>query len=171
MKWILFSLILTLTSCIELVDDLTINSDGSGQWTFTINASESKTKVEAIFSLDSLNGRRIKKPDELEAELISSGAQIKKDNTNHIYRITFKFDSIQQLNRLTTQWTGHSIMKGHTRYPLHIEELNEGRYIMITRVQKPIQSTSAPSQISPSKLAVMNKLTIEETKQFSNSIK
>jgi hypothetical protein len=171
MKWAFFSIILTLTSCIELVDDLTINTDGSGQWTFTINASESKTKVSALLALDSLNGRRIKRPEELEAELIRSGAQIKKDVTNHIYRITLKFDSIQQLNRLTTQWTGHQIMKGHIRYPLHIEELQEGRYMMITRLQKPVQSTSAPSQISPSKLAVMNKLTIEETKQFSNSIK
>jgi hypothetical protein len=50
-----------LTSCIELIDDITINSDGSGKLKYSINLSSSKTECNSLILLDSLNGYKVPK--------------------------------------------------------------------------------------------------------------
>ncbi len=54
------------SSCIELVDDLTINFDGSGNLKYTINLSSSKVKINSIFAVDTLNGKRVPKKEEIK---------------------------------------------------------------------------------------------------------
>lgn len=70
MKYLVFIILLfSLTSCIELIDDLTINKDGSGKCKFTVNLSSSKLEVNSLLALDTINGQRVPKKSEIESEL------------------------------------------------------------------------------------------------------
>ena len=72
MRKILFLLLvlpLFLTSCIEIIDDLTLNADGSGTFKYTINLSSSKVKVNTILKLDSLNGKKVMKLPEIKLKI------------------------------------------------------------------------------------------------------
>ena len=66
MKYFYFLLILLLTSCIEIIEDLKLNSDGSGTFKYSINLSQSKTKTSAILALDSLYGEKVPKISEIK---------------------------------------------------------------------------------------------------------
>lgn len=64
MKYVFFILVFLLTSCVELIDDIQLNNDGSGKFKYTINLSQSKTNVSSILLLDSIDGRKnIKLPE------------------------------------------------------------------------------------------------------------
>jgi hypothetical protein len=55
-KFFLSALILfSFTSCIEIIDDVTVKNDGSGSMKYTINLSASKVKINTILALDSLD--------------------------------------------------------------------------------------------------------------------
>jgi hypothetical protein len=63
------SLLLLLSSCIELIDDLTIHNDGSGTFKYTMNLSSSKTKVNSILALDSINGKKVLSKAEIKSKI------------------------------------------------------------------------------------------------------
>jgi hypothetical protein len=67
--FLLLFLPLFLTSCIEIIDDLSINADGSGTFKYTINLSSSKVKVNGMLSLDSLNGKKVLKIPEIKVKI------------------------------------------------------------------------------------------------------
>lgn len=58
-----------LSSCIEIIDDLSLNADGSGTFKYTINLSSSKVKVKGMLNLDSLNGKKVLKLPEIKAKI------------------------------------------------------------------------------------------------------
>ncbi|MBM3165288.1 MAG: hypothetical protein FJZ80_07500 [Bacteroidetes bacterium] len=66
---LLFGTSLLLGSCIEIIDDLSINMDGSGVFKYTINLSSSKIKVNSILALDSFNGKKVPKIEEIETKI------------------------------------------------------------------------------------------------------
>ncbi|TNE56204.1 MAG: hypothetical protein EP338_01145 [Bacteroidetes bacterium] len=64
--WIyLVMTLLSMTSCVEIIDDLKINSDGSGTFKYVVNLSWSKVKVNSVLALDSLDGKRVPSLDEI----------------------------------------------------------------------------------------------------------
>lgn len=110
MRYLYFCLTLGLTSCIEIVEDLKINTNGSGTFKYTINLSSSKTKVQSILALDSLNGERVIKQSEIQQKVESARLQlqqeegisnvvISEDYTNYIIKLQVDFDSIENLER------------------------------------------------------------------------
>jgi hypothetical protein len=58
-----------LTSCVEIVDDVTIKNDGSGTLKYTVNLSSSKVKIGSILALDSLEGRKVPSLDEIKEKV------------------------------------------------------------------------------------------------------
>lgn len=68
---ILFAILLFLGlgSCIEIVDDLSIKSDGSGTFKYTINLSSSKVKINSILALDSLDGKKVPSLAEIKEKI------------------------------------------------------------------------------------------------------
>ena len=48
-----------ISSCIEIIDDIKFNIDGSGTFKYTINLSSSQVKLNSILALDSLDGKRV----------------------------------------------------------------------------------------------------------------
>lgn len=67
----LFFILLSFTSCIEIIDDITIKNDGSGTLKYTVNLSSSKIKINSILALDSLDGRKVPSIKEIEETLLS----------------------------------------------------------------------------------------------------
>jgi hypothetical protein len=103
-----FTLTLGLTSCIEIVDDITVNNDGSGNLKYTINLSASKVKINSILALDSLEGRRVPSKDEiaeritafqkrLEAKTGISNVLVESNFTDYIFKVQCDFTSIDAL--------------------------------------------------------------------------
>jgi hypothetical protein len=111
MKYILFfSLIFIFVSCIEINDDLKINSDGSGTFKYVVNLSESKTKLNTMLALDSLDGKKVPSLDEIK-EIIAeykmkiaskngiSNVSVETDFTNFILRFSCDFDDVVSLQK------------------------------------------------------------------------
>ncbi len=111
MKYLVFILIfLSMTSCIEIIDDLSFKSDGSGTFKYTVNLSASKVKVNSILALDSLDGKKIPSIQEIKdkiskyKELISqkegiSNVKVESDFTNFVLKFQCDFASITALQK------------------------------------------------------------------------
>lgn len=110
MKYFYFLLILFLTSCIEIIDDLKINSNGSGTFKYTLNLSSSKIKVKSLLALDSLYGERIPKENEIKQKIIEFKTNLKKqegitnvvvteDYENYIFKIQIDFLNVENLEK------------------------------------------------------------------------
>lgn len=103
-----FACTLGLTSCIEIIDDVTVNNDGSGNLKYTINLSASKVKINSILALDSLEGHRVPSKDEiseritafqkkLEAKTGISNVLVESNFTDYIFKVQCDFTSIEAL--------------------------------------------------------------------------
>ena len=65
----LFLFLASLSSCIEILDDITFNADGSGELNYTINLSSSKLKINSILALDTLSGKKVPNKEEIQAKV------------------------------------------------------------------------------------------------------
>ena len=84
------SLLLCFTSCVQIVEDITINNDGSGNAKYTFNASESKSKIDAIMLLDSVNGFKVPKISELKIQMSKLKSEL--INIKGITNINYTFN-------------------------------------------------------------------------------
>lgn len=110
-KAILFAFIcLTtiLTGCIEIIDDLSFNADGSGTFKYSINLSSSKIKINSILALDSLDGKKVPTQDEIKTKIDEfqrklmnqagiSGVEIESDFSNYMFKLKCEFKSASDL--------------------------------------------------------------------------
>lgn len=107
-KYLFLILPLILSSCIEIIDDLTIHNDGSGVFKYNINLSSSKIKVNSILALDSLNGKKVPSLSDIETKITEFKTQLldepgitsvktELNTTDFILKITIEFASIDQL--------------------------------------------------------------------------
>ena len=108
-KFFLSALILfSFTSCIEIIDDVTVNNDGSGTMKYTINLSASKVKINSILALDSLDGKKVPSKDEIETKIASfirkmktktgvSNVQMESNLTDFIFKFQCDFTSVSAL--------------------------------------------------------------------------
>jgi hypothetical protein len=98
----------SLSSCIEITDDITINADGSGLFKYTINLSESKVKVNSLLALDSIEGKKVPTIAEIESKIGEfkknlaskpgiSNVKIEADFTNFIFKLSCSFSSVNHL--------------------------------------------------------------------------
>ncbi|MDH5599045.1 MAG: hypothetical protein OEY34_07970 [Cyclobacteriaceae bacterium] len=106
---LLFTL-LTLTSCFDVIDEITLNEDGSGEFLLTVNMSKSKSKLNSIMLLDSINGFRVPSKEEiinnLEAwvDYLENSEGLSRVNKTHnfedfIFTLGFHFRSVDDINR------------------------------------------------------------------------
>jgi len=97
--------LLSLTSCIELLDDVTIHSNGTGTFKYSINLSSSKTKVKSILALDTIDGRKVPDINELEKKIIQFKTELSKQKgisnvsitysfTEYIFKLSLDFDNV-----------------------------------------------------------------------------
>ena len=99
---------LSLVSCIEISDDLTMHNDGSGTLRYKVNLSASKVKVNSILALDSLDGKKIPSIQDISAKVGEfakildaqpgiSNVLIEENYTDFILKFSCDFTSIMSL--------------------------------------------------------------------------
>lgn len=110
---LLFTIILfTFSSCFEIVEELRINANGSGNIQLTFNFSQSKTKLASLMKLDSVNGYKVPSKAELQAEMQNIQRQLKAipgiSNVKHqlnfdqfIGTLSFDFTDVKLVNKAT----------------------------------------------------------------------
>jgi hypothetical protein len=62
-------LTLSLASCIEIHDEISLKNDGSGTFSYKINLNSSKLKVNSILALDSLDGKKVPSINEIKDKI------------------------------------------------------------------------------------------------------
>ncbi len=109
MKILFYALILMmLSSCIEIIDDVSMNSDGSGTAKYTINLSSSKIKANSYLALDSLNGKKVPSIQEIETKIEEyknkldkkegiSNVIVETNFTDFIFKFQCDFQNVQLL--------------------------------------------------------------------------
>lgn len=101
-------LLLGLSSCVDIFDDITVHADGSGTYKYTINLSASKIKINSILALDSIDGQRVPKLSEIKEkiELYRSKLEEKEGVSNvkvdanyddFLFKISLDFKSVAEL--------------------------------------------------------------------------
>lgn len=106
------ALTLSLSSCFEVIEEINIANNGSGDVTFTINLSQSKTKLSSIMLLDSVNGYKVPSEKELRGEINNAVVYLRKTNgisnvkstadfDNFIASVSFSFKNVSNINNLT----------------------------------------------------------------------
>ncbi|HYG40733.1 MAG TPA: hypothetical protein VD908_19040 [Cytophagales bacterium] len=108
------SLVFLLSSCFQIIEEINMNNDGSGEVNITLNMSNSKTRLASIMLLDSINGYKV--PDENDIQKVLNEAvgylqnsegisNVKKtlDMNNFIATISFSFQNISNINHLSSQ--------------------------------------------------------------------
>ncbi|OFZ56148.1 MAG: hypothetical protein A3D92_05675 [Bacteroidetes bacterium RIFCSPHIGHO2_02_FULL_44_7] len=99
-----------LTGCIEIIDDLSLNTDGSGTFKYTINLSSSKVKVNSLLALDSLDGKKVPSIQDISAktdEIVDllkcrngiSNVSFSADYDNFIFKLSCDFNSLEALQK------------------------------------------------------------------------
>ncbi len=66
---LLFLMLFALSSCVEIIDDLSLNADGSGTFKYTVNLSSSKVKINSILALDTLDGRKVPSLEDIKSDI------------------------------------------------------------------------------------------------------
>ena len=103
-----------LNSCFDLVDEITMNADGTGEFVLTLNLSKSKTKIASLMLMDSVNGHKVPTKDDillaikntedfLKNENGISNVSHKADFVNYIFSVRCNFTSIDAMNRLAEE--------------------------------------------------------------------
>ncbi|MCC6722299.1 MAG: hypothetical protein IT243_08850 [Bacteroidia bacterium] len=107
---LLLMLLTCLSSCFEILEDISFKKNGSGTFKYVINLSESKTEINSLMKLDSNSGFKIPKIKEINDKLNKveqtlknseglSNIIVKRDFKNWIFEVKTDFDNCQNLEK------------------------------------------------------------------------
>ena len=95
--------LLSFSSCIEIIDDISIKNDGSGTLKYTINLSSSKIKINSILALDSLDGRKIPTIADIEEKILSFKKKL--EGKPGMSNVTFDYNFTDYIFKLQCDFT------------------------------------------------------------------
>lgn len=109
---VLLCLPVFLSSCFEIIEEITMRPDGSGDMTITINLSQSRTKIASVMLMDSIQGYKVPSKQTIQREINEAVADLKKmpgisnvkstsDFNNYIATISFSFREIANINNIS----------------------------------------------------------------------
>lgn len=98
----------SLTSCLEVIDDVSLKNDGSGTYKYTVNLSSSKVKINSLLALDSIDGHKVPTIDEikqrinrvistLESKPGISNVQMEANYDDYLFKLSLDFKSLDDL--------------------------------------------------------------------------
>lgn len=122
---------LTLTSCFEILEEVSLNEDGSGTFKLTLNLSQSKTKLKSVMLMDKVNGHKVPSKEEVKTEITKACTVAKTvdgisnvtnqiDFENFIFSLSCNFKNINSLNKLVYELR-KSKEKKETPFEKHYE--------------------------------------------------
>ncbi len=112
----------SLTSCFEIVERVTLHDDGSGKAVFTLNMSQSKTKLNSIMKMETINGRKVPSKSEIQEKVKRVEAIVRKvsgisnvkstlDFENFIGEFSCHFTNVSQLNEVIRAMQSEGLIK------------------------------------------------------------
>lgn len=110
-KLILFSICLLLTSCFEITEKIKHNSNQTGDYSLTVDFSDSWLKMKSAIMLEKVDGVSIPNEEDIKSKLAQFRAEASKikgvskistsyDFNNYIFKINFSYSSIEVLNKV-----------------------------------------------------------------------
>jgi hypothetical protein len=107
----LFLCLISFTSCFEIIEQVFVKADGSGNVQLVLNLSKSKTKINSFIKMKTVNGHKIPSEQEIKTKIADiekttaktagiSNVKTSMDFDNYIVSITCNFAKISQLNNV-----------------------------------------------------------------------
>ena len=99
------------SGCFEILEEVTIHENGSGNATITLNISQSKTRLASIMLMDSINGYNVPTEVEIRQHIKELAQKIKRtkgvSNVNtvvnfddYIFSLSCDFATVEALNKV-----------------------------------------------------------------------
>lgn len=106
---LLFCCLLLLQSCFEIIEQVFLKNDGSGNFQLVVNLSQSKTKLNSIIKMKTINGHQVPSKAEIKNNIAEIERTIAKtagisnvkttvDFDNFIATLNCNFTKVTQLN-------------------------------------------------------------------------
>ena len=158
---------LTLSSCFETVEEINLNSDGSGRMILTLNVSQSKAKVASLMKLKTVNGYKVPSQQEIISELNKTAVALRNtpgisnvktttDFSNYIFTVSFDFREVANINTASTK-----ILQQYK-----IPAYNIARY----QYNKPAKTFVKTYQLNPETKKQYMNLKQEDKEVFKNAL-
>ncbi len=105
----LFTCLLLFQSCFEIIEEVFLKNDGSGNFQLTLNLSKSKTKLNSIITMKTINGHTVPSKGDIKNRVNEIEKTVAKtagitnvktttDFDNYIISISCNFNKVTQLN-------------------------------------------------------------------------
>jgi hypothetical protein len=118
-------------ACFEIVEEVSLNNDGSGTFCLTLNMSQSKLNINAMILLDSVNGRPVPKKEDIRKNIAQVEKTLARDSClssvkttqnwdDYIFSISGSFKNIEELNKAVNQI--NILFSKQTRQPFVAKE-------------------------------------------------
>ena len=122
---LLFAILIGFSGCFEIIEQITMKNDGSGNFQIVLNLSQSKTKINSFMKMKTVNGHPVPTKEEVRqkiAEIESAAAKtpgisaVKSniDFDNYIVTLTCNFTKVTQLNGIVKNINAAN--KGDAKY-------------------------------------------------------
>jgi hypothetical protein len=107
----LLACLLLFQSCFEIVEEVFLKNDGSGNFQLTLNLSRSKTKLNSIITMKTINGHKVPSKDDIKNQVAEIERTVAKtagitnvktsmDFDNYIISMSCNFNKVTQLNNI-----------------------------------------------------------------------
>ncbi|UQB68179.1 hypothetical protein [Epilithonimonas zeae] len=174
----IFFVFLSLTSCFDIIDKISLNADGSGEYSVILNASKSKTRLQSISKMETINGKKVPKKSEIDKKLNDASAIFKTvagissvktsfDAENYIIKLSCNFKKIENIN------TGLELLKSKNvigkMVPTQLYKNNLSEKILVRN--KISNFKTEYDKMSSADKEVFNNATYTSILQFENLIK
>ncbi len=148
----LFIISFLFVGCFEVLEEITLNDDGSGHITMTVNISQSKTKLKSVMLMDSINNYKVPSQSDIRTNIEKMTAEVKKidgvSNVSHtinfddfIFSVSCDFVSVDVLNKVIT----HFGSEGRVHQPM---DINQFSYSPKTKTFKRSYNVNLSKEIS-----------------------
>jgi hypothetical protein len=115
-KYIFIGLLILCTSCFEIIEEVSFNKDGSGSVTLTMNLSKSKTRLNSIMLLDSVNNYKVPSQTEIKNQIAEALRKVKEiqgisnvknssDFNEYIFTVSCDFTNVEALNSVISKFS------------------------------------------------------------------
>jgi hypothetical protein len=105
----LLLLVVLFQSCFEVIEEVKMKDDGTGHFSFVMNFSQSKTKINSLLKMDKINGYPIPSKEKIRKEIAEieklaqstpgiSNVSTAIDLDNYVVDINLDFKNISNLN-------------------------------------------------------------------------
>lgn len=136
----LFCIFLSLTSCFDIIDKISLKADGSGEYAVILNASKSKTRLQSISKMETINGKKVPKKSEIENKVNQASNVFKSvpgisnvktslDFDNFIIKLSCNFKKIENINSGLEQLKAKNIIGKTVPTQLYKQNVAEKTFI------------------------------------------